>query len=65
MENKYHLVVKFLTETKNEEELSKAYYEIEPFYTTFENYLFYYLFDSENIPQACYESLSDEAKYYK
>ena len=64
MENKYQLAIKFFTETKNEEELGKAYIEIETFMQTFEQFLFYYCFDPTDIDTIYLDSLSNESKYY-
>ena len=62
MENKYQLAIKFFTETKNEEQLNIAYKEIEQFMQTYENFLFYYSFDPQNIATKYYDSLSEESK---
>jgi len=62
MENKYQLAIKFFTETKNEEQLNIAYKEIELFMQTYENFLFYYSFDPQNIAIKYYEALSEESK---
>ena len=62
MENKYQSVVKFFTETKNEEQLSIAYNEIEVFIQSYENFIFYFTFDPKNIPSIYYDHLSLESK---
>jgi len=62
MESKYHLAIKFFTETKNEEQLNIAYKEIELFMQTYENFLFYYTFDPKNIASKYYDALSEESK---
>jgi len=62
METKYQLAIKFFTETKNEEQLTVAYKEIELFMQTYENFLFYYSFDPKNIADKYYEALSEESK---
>ena len=62
MENKYRLAIKFFTETKNEEQLSIAYKEIELFRETYESFLFYFAFDGKNIEKKHYDMLSEENK---
>lgn len=62
MENKYHLAIKFFTETKNQEQLIIAYKEIESFMQTYENFLFYYNFDPKNIATKYYDALSEESR---
>lgn len=62
MESKYHSAIKFFTETKNEEQLNIAYKEIENFMETYENFLFYYTFNPNNINNQYYESLSQDVK---
>lgn len=62
MEHKYRLAIKFFTETKNEEQLNIAYKEIDNFMQTYENFLFYFTFDSENINQKYYDGLSEAHK---
>lgn len=62
MENKYHLAIKFFTETKNEEQLNIAYKEIENFMQTYENFLFYNCFEPTRVNLEYYDSLSIESK---
>ena len=62
MENKYILALKFFTETKNEEQMDIAYNEIEAFMETYEYFLFYYFFDSNEIEPTFLDCLSDEIK---
>jgi len=62
MRNKYVLAIKFFTETKNEEQLTIAYKEIEAFTETYNNFCFYYFFDPENINPKYLNLLSDQKK---
>ncbi len=62
MEIKYRLATKFFTETKNEEQLIIAEKEIDTFMSTYENFLFYYSFNPENIPEKYYNSLTEAHK---
>jgi hypothetical protein len=62
MENKYILALKFFSETKNEEQMEIAYNEIEAFMETYENFLFYYFFDPNEIEPSLLDCLSDEIK---
>jgi len=51
-----------LHRNKNEEQLNIAYKEIETFMQTYENFLFYYSFDPQNIATKYYDALSEESK---
>jgi len=62
MRNKYVLAIKFFTETKNEEQLTIAYKEIEAFTETYNNFCFYYFFDPENINPKYLNLLSDQKR---
>ena len=62
MEIKYQSVIRFFTEAKNEEQLSIAYTEIEVFKHSYEDFLFYYTFDTKNILDKYYDHLSSELK---
>lgn len=62
MKNKYSLAVKFFTESKNEEQLVLTYKEIESFMESFDNFKFYIKFNSDEIPNNIYETLSEEDK---
>ena len=62
MESKYHLCIKFFTESKDEEQLTIAYNEIEAFMSTFENFLFYFHLDPTDLSATIVEALSEESK---
>jgi hypothetical protein len=62
METKYKLATKFFTETKNEDQLNIAEKEIDSFMSTYENFLFYYTFNAENIPEKYYNLLTETNK---
>lgn len=65
MKNKYNLAVKFFTESKNEEQLTISYKEIENFMSNYHTFKFNYKFCTMNIPNKIVEKLSDDEKYEK
>jgi hypothetical protein len=62
MRKKYHLALKFFTETKNENQMQISYKEIESFLQNYYSYKFYFKFNAANIPQKIYEKLAEEDK---
>jgi hypothetical protein len=63
MKKKYMLALKFFTETKNEEQQTLSYKEIEDFLKSYHNYRFYYKFSRASIPKKIYDELTEEEKY--
>lgn len=62
MKKKYHLALKFFTETKNEEQTSLSYKEIEEFLKSYHNYRYYYKFSAKKIPKKIYDQLTEEER---
>jgi len=60
MRNKYYSAVKFFTDSRNEEQLELSYKEIEHFMDNFERFEWYFTFDSNNLSEEYYNSLSEE-----
>jgi hypothetical protein len=60
MRNKYHSAVKFFTDSKNEEQLTLSYKEIEHFMGNFERYQWFFTFDPSEMSEAHYNQLSEE-----
>ena len=62
MKNKYHLAIKFFTESKNEEQIEISYKEIENFMETYEEFKYFLNFTVEIIPIELIETLTEEER---
>ena len=63
MEKNYRLALKFFTETKNEEQLIRAYKEIDCFMEIYENYSWFFSFNPNEINKNDNQYLTEEIKY--
>ena len=62
MKKNYMLALKFFTETKNDDQTSLSYKEIEGFLKSYHLFRFYYKFSNKKISKKIFENLSDEEK---
>lgn len=62
IKKKYHLAVKFFTETKNQVQLDLTYKEYESFYETFDMFKKFYKFSINSVEKSVIEQLNDKDK---
>ncbi len=55
--------MKFYSDSKNEEQLSLSYKEIEPFMEKFDKFQWYFAFDSNNIEDELYNKIPEDQRY--